>query len=116
MAKPEFAFDEWKRLASTDPEAFEKKRERLIRKTISNAPSNYRSRLLRLQWRVDMERKRHANPMSSCVRISKMMLDSVYGEHGLVSALNGTSQRQSDLKPSAANVLNMTERKKAREA
>ena len=116
MAKPEFAFDEWKHLASTDPESFEKERERLIRKTISNAPSIYRSRLLRLQWRVDMERKRHSNPMSSCVRISKMMLDSVYGEHGLVSALNGTNQARSSVKPNSADVLDMAQRRKAREA
>ncbi len=114
MAKSEFAFDEWKHLASTDPEAFEKKRERLIRQTISNAPAKYRSRLLRVQWRVDMERKRHANPMSSCVRISKMMLDAVYGEHGLVSALQGGGQRtDSAAKPAPANVLDMRQRRGA---
>ena len=89
MAKLHFPFDDWKNLASTDPEAFEKRREDIIRKTISKAPAGYRARLLRLQWRIDMERKRHSNPMSSCVKISKMMLDSVYGQHGLVTALCG---------------------------
>lgn len=89
MAKVNFPFDEWKNLASTDPEAFEKQREDIIRKTISRAPAGYRARLLRLQWRIDMERKRHPNPMSSCVKISKMMLDSVYGQHGLLTALCG---------------------------
>lgn len=115
MAKSEFSFDDWKHLASTDPEAFEKERERLIRKTISKAPANYRTRLLRLQWRVDMERKRHTNPMSSCVRLSKMMLDSVYGEHGLVSALNGSTARgDAKVPPTSGKVLDLTQRSKAR--
>lgn len=99
MAKLQFPFDEWKNLASMDPEAFEKRREDIIRKTISKAPAGYRARLLRLQWRIDMERKRHPNPMSSCVKISKMMLDSVYGEHGLLSALTGQSPRVAALDP-----------------
>ncbi len=92
MAKFEFVFDDWMRLASTDPEAFEKAREQTIRHTIADAPANYRTRLLRLQWRVDMERKRHNNPMSACVTISRMMLDSVFGEHGMAKALNFEAQ------------------------
>ena len=101
MTKSEFTFDEWVRLASKDPEAFEKERERTIRQVIAGAPSNYRTRLLRLQWRVDMERKRHPNPMSACVNISRMMLDSVYGEHGLANALTGQG---TDAQPASKHV------------
>ena len=112
MAKSDFAFDDWKHLASTDPEAFEKERERLIRSTISDAPASYRTRLLRLQWRVDMERKRHPNPMSACVNISRMMFDSVYGEHGLVNALNGGVDADVDKKMPKGKVLDLTQRRR----
>ncbi len=111
MAGSEFSFDEWKNLASKDPEAFERQRERLIRETINQAPAEHRSRLLRLQWRVDMERKRQANPMASCVKLSRMMLDSVYGENGLVSALNGQNAKQVRL--TSAKVLDLTKRKRS---
>jgi len=108
MAKSEFSFDDWVRLASKDPEAFEKERERTIRRVIAGAPANYRTRLLRLQWRVDMERKRHPSPMSACVNISRMMLDSVYGEHGLANALSGQAQSMPvKAKPKPAEVLEL---------
>lgn len=92
MAKSDFTFDDWKNLASTDSEAFEQKRDCLIRNAISKAPKRYHDRLTRLQWRVDMERKRHGNPLSSCIHLSQMMMDSVYGDHGLLDALNGAKQ------------------------
>lgn len=84
-----FVFDDWKDLAETNPQDFEQKRRDFIDSFISKASSRYRSRLEGLQWRIDMERRRSSTPLSACVRISSMMFDSVYGDAGLLSALNG---------------------------
>jgi len=103
-----FAFDEWRDLAKKDPQAFEQKRQSFIDSIISEAPSKHRGRLEGLQWRIDIERQRSPNPMSACVRISSMMLDSVYGEGGLVSALTGDLQRN---KRYAAKVVRIADTK-----
>ena len=87
ISKRAFVFDEWKELAETNPEAFEFTRQRMIESLIAEAKAS--DRLKRLQWRIDVERQRSKTPMSACVRISSMMLDSVYGETGLANALNG---------------------------
>lgn len=94
-----FVFEEWAALAQTNPQAFEQQRQQFIESFISSAPGRQRSRLERLQWRIDMERKRAATPLSACVRISRMMMDSVYGKTGLVSAIKGEIDH--DVAPSA---------------
>lgn len=90
-----FVFEEWAELAQSNPEAFEQQRKEYIASFIATAPGKQRSRLERLQWRIDMERRRAPTPISACVRISRMMMDSVYGEGGLVSAIKGRIDRQS---------------------
>ena len=88
--KPEhFDFDAWKELAEQDPEAFERKRREAIEAAIAQAPPQMRQRLTGLQWRIEMERSKSRNPTQSFLRIYKMMWQSVYGENGLLDALNG---------------------------
>jgi len=89
ISKRTFNFDEWKELAESNPEAFEFTRQRMIDSLIDEARAS--DRLRRLQWRIDVERERSATPLSACVRISNMMLNSVYGEGGLAKTLNGSS-------------------------
>ncbi len=84
-----FDFDAWKSLAETDPEAFERKRREAIEAAISQAPPQMRQRLTGLQWRIEMERGQSRNPTQSFLRIYKMMWHSVYGDNGLLDALNG---------------------------
>lgn len=72
------SFDELKKLAETNPEQLEKLRQQLIENTISAAPEQYQRRMRGLQFQIDMERRRARNPMSSCIRISKMMHDHLY--------------------------------------
>jgi hypothetical protein len=72
------SFDEMVRLAKTDPEALERIRLQLIEDTIADAPEACHRRLRGLQFQIDMERRRAGNPMGACVRISKMMHDSLY--------------------------------------
>jgi hypothetical protein len=94
-----FDFNEWSELARNDPQAFEARYRALIEDTISRAPVEVQPRLRCLQWRVDMERRKHKSPLGACLSIYRMMWDSVYGERGLLDALNSLSRQEFDLKP-----------------
>ncbi len=87
-----FDFDQWKEMAETNPEAFEFNRQRLIESVLAKA--KHSDRLKRLQWRIDVERQRSKTPISACLRLSSMMLDSVYGEAGLADALSGKAVKK----------------------
>lgn len=83
-----FDFDDWANLAQRDPDGFEQRRVCLIEDAITQAPPALQPRLRGLQFRVDMERRRARTPMASCVRLSRLMWDSVVGEDGLRDTLN----------------------------
>jgi len=85
----DFDFEEWASLAKTDPQAFEARREAAIAQLIDGASPRMQTRLRGLQWRIDMDRSRASNPLSSCMQIFNKMWASVYGEEGLQDALNG---------------------------
>lgn len=95
-------FDEWSKLAQSDAEAFERRRREVIEQLIAEAPEHMRERLVRLQWRVDAERRRYKHPLKSCVVIFNMMWDSVYGEHGLLDALNALTHADAQPAPEQA--------------
>lgn len=86
---PSKDFDEWQALAKSDPQEFEARRTQVIEDFIQSAPDDLQRRLRGLQFRVDMERRRAANPLSACMRISDMMWDAVLREGGLRDALHG---------------------------
>ncbi|MEC8909041.1 MULTISPECIES: DUF3135 domain-containing protein [Thalassolituus] len=83
------SFDEMVRLAKNDPETLERIRLKLIEETIAEAPANCHRRLRGLQFQIDMERRRASNPMSACVKISKMMHDSLYTMRQTLNAAVG---------------------------
>ncbi len=84
-----FDFDYWRKLAESDPALFEQKRREEIDKMIEGVPAGeVQDRLQRLQWRVDMERRRCKTATQSCVRIYSMMWKRVYGDNGLLESLN----------------------------
>jgi len=91
-----FDFDHWARLASTDPEAFERERAALVARTIGEAPAASRERLRRLQWKVDQIRRTSPTPMAAFMRIYRMMWDSVEGPGGLIEALGGEPSRPAE--------------------
>ena len=66
-------FEELMHLAKTNPDALEDLRHALVEETIMQAPEHYHRKLRGLQFQIDMERRRATNPMSACIRISKMM-------------------------------------------
>jgi hypothetical protein len=86
----EFDFDQWMKLAEQDPEAFEKKRRDITQATIKQAPMKMHQRLNGMQWRIDNEIKLAANPMDGCLKVYRMMMDSVYEPGGLLEALTMT--------------------------
>ncbi len=87
-AKFEFDFDMWSQLAKENPEEFERKRRIAVNAVISNFPASMQNRLRGLQWRIDVEIQRSKNPLDSCIRINRMMIDKVYGPGGLLDSLH----------------------------
>ena len=86
-------FDSWSRMAREDPAAFEQHRSALIEAMIRSADPERQSRLRRLQWRIDQERRRAGTPIAACMALSRMMWDQVYGPGGLLSAMDHLGQR-----------------------
>ena len=80
-------FDEWRELAASDPEAFEARRAAVLEQVILRVPGPRRKRLRGLQWRIDQVRQQSTNPISACIRLNGMMIDTLLGENGLLSRL-----------------------------
>lgn len=80
-------FKQWVEMAKNDPELFERLRQNAIDEIIENAPEGHRQRLRCLQWRIDQERSRSKSALGACIRISRMMWESVAGRGGLLESL-----------------------------
>lgn len=90
MSEREFeviGFDDWATCATADPERFEALRVAAIEEVIANAPPASQTRLRRLQWRIDQERRLARTPMGACLRLSRMMWQNVSGPKGLQARL-----------------------------
>lgn len=83
-----FDFNDWMNLARNNPAEFEQKRHEVIEALIAQSPPEIQQKLHCLQWRVDMERRRSGDAMSSCTRIYSMMWSFVYDDGGLLDKLN----------------------------
>ena len=86
-------FDEWMALYEADPEAFEQRREQLIRTTIESAPDQHQRRLNGLQFQIDMERRRADSPLQSCMRISSMMWERFDEMRGHLNELSNNGDQ-----------------------
>ncbi|MCI0652986.1 MAG: DUF3135 domain-containing protein [Methylococcaceae bacterium] len=82
-----FDFDYWKQLAKKDPVKFEHDRQDAINDIIETCPVYLRKRLRGLQWRIDLEIRRSKNAMDSCLRLNRMMMDSVCACDGLIHSV-----------------------------
>ncbi len=71
------SFDELKIMALEHPQELENLRKRLIAELIASAPECRRRRLEGLAFVIEAERRKARNPMQACIRLSKMMLDSL---------------------------------------
>ena len=70
-------FDTLKRLARENPSRLEALRRQLVGELLDAAEPEQRARLEGLQFRIDMECKRAANPLAATIRLSAMMRDSL---------------------------------------
>ena len=84
----EYDFDMWTQLAQDDPEEFERQRRIVIETAINTAPATMHQRLRGLQWRIDVEIERSNNPVESCVKINRMMMEKVYSKGGLLESFD----------------------------
>lgn len=103
------SFEEWAELAREDPAAFEKMRLAAIERYLEGLPAGQQERMRRLQWRIDQERRIARTPMKACLRISRMMWDSILGRGGLQSrfadlgrAVNRTAEANVASEPALA--------------
>jgi hypothetical protein len=79
-------FDYLIELAQTNPSEFEQLRVSAIESYISTLPAERQQKMRRLQWRIDQERRNHT-PMGACVKLSKMMWDTLLSPGGLARLL-----------------------------
>jgi uncharacterized protein DUF3135 len=89
----DFDFDYWMQLAKNDPAEFEKQRRAITLAMIEKSPDCMHNRLYGLQWCIDGQIKQAKNPLDACLKIHRMMMDSVFGDDGLVDALKMQSRR-----------------------
>ncbi|MCP1676886.1 hypothetical protein J2T57_004059 [Natronocella acetinitrilica] len=93
LAAARIDFDSWSRMARDNPDQFERQRQAMIETMIRSADPVRQQRLRQLQWRIDQERRRARTPVAACVALSRMMWNQVYGETGLLSAMDHLGQR-----------------------
>lgn len=72
----EFDFAAWARLARADPDGFETARRAAVEQAISIGDDP--DRLRRVQWRLDVERRRARTPLKACLRISSLMWETFF--------------------------------------
>jgi hypothetical protein len=70
-------FDTLRRMARDNPDGLEALRRKLVDELLDDAGPERRQRLEGLQFRIDMERRRAANPLAATIRLSSMMRDSL---------------------------------------
>jgi len=70
-------FDDFAHLAKHKPNEFEALRTKLCDEMIQNAPERMQDRLRGLQFTIDMERRKSKSTLSVCLKLSRMMNDSL---------------------------------------
>jgi hypothetical protein len=101
----DFNLDEWQRLAAEDPPEFERRREAAIRALIERAPPEHQARLLQLQFRIDLERRRAKTALGATVRLQSMMWERFAALRAALLKLTAEKQAPADAQPRSATVL-----------
>ncbi len=85
-------FEQWLDIAQQDADTFESMRLAAIEELIASAPEKDQKRLRCLQWRIDQERRLSKSPMGACIRISRMMWETLIGKEGLTAHLQSLTE------------------------
>jgi uncharacterized protein DUF3135 len=84
------AFEELADLARRDPDALQALGRLLTDDVIKHAPRpESRRRLEGLKFRIEMERRRSPDALSACVRLSRLMHESLSELHSVLNAPGG---------------------------
>jgi len=68
-------------MALKSSDAFEEYRKKLINELIEHANPQVRQRLLGMQFRIDMERRKAKTPIASCMKLFDLMVTHIISEH-----------------------------------
>jgi len=101
-------FDAWAHLAATDLPAFEDQRRRVLEAAIREAPAGKQQRLRGLQWKLDQLRHTARTPMVACLRMNRMLWDTVAGDNGLLACLQyatGGGERPRTCRATTAKII-----------
>jgi hypothetical protein len=94
--------DELIRLSQENPEQLDALRQREIERIISSAAKHNQQRLRGLQFQIDCKRQVCKNPVSACVTLSEMMMDSLTR---LNEALNTVTEETTPAKPDDSSAV-----------
>ncbi|HEY6599353.1 MAG TPA: DUF3135 domain-containing protein [Pseudomonadales bacterium] len=84
------AFEVLAELGRRDPDALQALARVLTDDVIRYAPdAASRRRLEGLKFRIEMERRRSPDPLAACVKLSRMMHESLYELHEVLNEPNG---------------------------
>jgi len=99
-------FDEWAALAKSDPQAFERQRRQVIDRAILAAPADRQQQLRRVQWKLDQIRSTSRTPMVACLRMHRLLWESVTGDHGLLACLQrSAAAKQRPARTASARII-----------
>ena len=89
------AFEELAELGRRDPSALEALARLLTDDVIKHAPRPAsRRRLEGLKFRIEMERRRSPDPLAACVRLSRLMHESLSELHAVLNEPDGLRRRE----------------------
>lgn len=91
-----FDFDAWAELASRDPQAYFRKRERVILDFISQHP-HHRQNLVELQARVDAMRAMSGSPQQALRGLAGMLAEQLQALSNSMSELRAETEQLRDL-------------------
>lgn len=100
-----FDFDEWVELAKDDPVTFEKRRTEWLESVIQKSPENNKTRLRGLQFQIDMVREKHRHPLGACMKLSSMMLESLYRETPLVADIPESGEKKISVPTALSEII-----------
>ena len=95
-------------LAKNDPAALDRIRKEASETIINGARQDIQQRLRGLQFQIDMEIRRSKSPLDGCIRISRMMHDSLSHFRQTIQQCLGEEPVLSELKeekPEPAQIL-----------
>jgi hypothetical protein len=84
-------FDELMQLAEKNPQEFDAFSQQLIEQVIDSVPQDRQLNMLRYQWRIDQEKRRHDNSMGCCIKLSAMMSERMIEMRKQLDFINGVS-------------------------